>query len=65
MRLVFNTVPSDRRLEPLYSYSIAKLILPLPRYILPFLSDINIENAIPAAHAIEIYLLASYYITLD
>lgn len=65
VKLVFYIFPSDRRLEPLYLYSIATLILPLLKYILPFLSDINLEKAMLAAYTIEVYLLASYYSTLD
>lgn len=65
VKVVFYAFPLDRRLEPLYSFSIATSILPLLERVLPFLEEIDIEEALPAAIVIEVCLSASNYSTLD
>lgn len=64
VKIVFCAFPMDRRLEPFYSFSIATSILPLLKHVLPFLEEIDIEKALPAAYVIEVCLSASYYSTL-
>ncbi|KAL8788261.1 MAG: hypothetical protein Q9213_001781 [Squamulea squamosa] len=65
VKVVLYAFPLDRRLEPLYSFSIATSILPLLNHVLPYLEEIDFEKALPAAHVIEVCLSASYYSTLD
>lgn len=65
VKLVLYAFPMDRRLVPLYSFSIATLILPLLKQVLPFLEEIDIPKALPVAHVIEVCLSASYYSTID
>ena len=65
VKVVFYAFPMDRRLEPLYSFSIATSILPLLKHVLPFLEEIDVQKALPAAYVIEVCLSASYYSTLD
>ena len=65
VKVVLYAFPIDRRLQPLYSFSIATSILPLLKRVLPYLEDVIIEKALPAAHVIEVCLSASYYSTLE
>ncbi len=65
VKVVLYAFPIDRRLQPLYSFSIATSILPLLKNVLPYLEEIVVEKALPAAHVIEVCLSASYYSTLD
>jgi hypothetical protein len=65
VKVVLYAFPMDRRLEPLYSFSIATSILPLLKNVLPFLEEIDVQKALPAAYVIEVCLSASYYSTLD
>ena len=65
VKVVLYAFPIDRRLEPLYSYSIATSLLPLLKHVLPFLKEFDVQKALPAAYVIEVCLSASYYSTLD
>ena len=65
VKVVLYAFPVDRRLQPLYSFSIATSVLPLLNYVLPYLEEVVVEKALPAAHVIEVCLSASYYSTLD
>ena len=65
VKVVLYAFPLDRRLQPLYSFSIVTSILPLLNYILLYLEEIVVEKALPAAHVIEVCLSASYYSILD
>lgn len=65
VKVVLYAFPIDRRLEPLYSFSIATSILPLLKHVLPFLEEIDVQKALPTAYVIEVCLSASYYSTLD
>ena len=65
VKAVFYAFPLDRCLEPQHSFSIATSILPLLRYVQPYMELIDVQETLPAAHIVEVYLSASYYSTLD
>ena len=62
--MIFIAFPIDRRLLLLLSFPIATSILPQLRNVLYLLADIQIDNALPLAHIVEVCLLASSYTTL-
>ncbi|KAI1318089.1 hypothetical protein F5Y16DRAFT_419143 [Xylariaceae sp. FL0255] len=65
VKIILIAFPSDRRLVPAYSFSIATSLLPPFRTVLPLLAEICVHDALPLSHVIDVCISASFYATLD
>lgn len=64
VRLLMIAFPTDRRLSPLNSYSVASSLLPLLQELLPSIDDMEMTGGLNWTHVVEVCLSASSYATM-